>query len=146
MIWWWVSSNDGASGNVAYPFLCHRSQIHSGLEWEHLIDLSMGQIEIERFWHLSCILMLNWIVWNGTVLYAKWIVWNRIVLTSKLYVRKTKLFEIELFWHLTVCKQKLYLYKIELFELELFDLTEYLEIEMFLTINLCTYAKLNCLK
>ena len=55
---------------------------------------SMGQIE------LNCVLMLKWIVWNGTVLtfklrtYAKqnslklncfcmlnWIVWNRTVLT-----------------------------------------------------------------
>ena len=31
-------------------------------------------------------------------------------------------------------------------ELELFDKTEWLEIEMFLTIKLCTYAKLNCFK
>ena len=34
----------------------------------------------------------------------------------------------------------------ELFELKLFDETEYQEIELFLTIKLCTYAKLNCLK
>ena len=47
---------------------------------------------------------------------------------------------------LTLCKQKLYLYETELFGLELFDLKEYLEIEMFLKIKLCTYAKLNCLK
>ena len=31
-------------------------------------------------------------------------------------------------------------------ELELFDKTELLEIERILTIILCTYAKLNCLK
>ena len=37
----------------------------------------------------------------------------------------------------------LYVNKTELFELELFEL---LEIEMFLAITLCTYAKLNCLK
>ena len=68
--------------------------------------LSVGQIK------LNCILMLNWIAWNRTVLtfklhaYAKmncfkwncfcmlnWIVWNRT------------LFDIE-----TVCKQKLYIY------------------------------------
>ena len=39
-------------------------------------------------------------------------------------------------------KQNLYLY---LAELELLDLTELLEIEMFLTIKLCTHAKLNWL-
>ena len=56
------------------------------------------------------------------------------------------MFEIELFCHLTACKQKLYLDLTELVELKLFDLTEYLEIEMFLTIKLCTHARLNCLK
>ena len=35
-------------------------------------------------------------------------------------------------------KQKLNLYLTELFELELFDKTEQLEIEMLLTIKLCT--------
>ena len=35
-------------------------------------------------------------------------------LTLKLYLHKTKLFDIELFWHLTVCKQNLYLYETEL--------------------------------
>ena len=51
--------------------------------------------------HLNSVLMLNWIVWNGTifdiesVLSLNWIV-----------------------WYLTVCKQNLYLYKAEL---ELFD-------------------------
>ena len=43
--------------------------------------LSMGPIE------LNCILMLNWIVWNGTVFDIEtvhtlnWIVWNKTVLT-----------------------------------------------------------------
>ena len=45
-----------------------------------------------------------------------------------------------------MCKQKLYLFYTELFEIELLDLTELLEIKMFLTIKLYTYAKLNCLK
>ena len=85
--------------------------------------LSIGQIE------LNCVLMLNWITWNRTVLtfkqctYAKmnclkcncfcmlnWIVWNRTVLKLKLYLRLTGLFEIETFRHLTVCKQKHYTY------------------------------------
>ena len=51
------------------------------------------------------------------------------------------MFEMELFWTL-----KLYLRWTELFKIELFwHLTERLEIEMFLTIKLCTYAKLDCL-
>ena len=33
-----------------------------------------------------------------------------------------------------------------MFELELFDYADKLEIELFLTIKLCTNAKLNCLK
>ena len=41
--------------------------------------LSMGQLE------QNCVLMLNWIAWNGPV-----------------FVCKTELFEIVLFWHLTV--------------------------------------------
>ena len=44
--------------------------------------------------------MLNWIVWNGTVLDIETgLTLNWIV------------------WHLTVCKQNLYLYKTELAEL-----------------------------
>ena len=52
--------------------------------------LYMGQIELNH------VLLLNWIVWSGTVFAIKtvltpnWIVWNRTV------------------WHLTECKQKLY--------------------------------------
>ena len=63
--------------------------------------LSMGQIE------LNCVLMLNCIVWNRSVLtfklrsYANWIVWNWTV-----FVYQNELFEIERLWHLTVCKQK----------------------------------------
>ena len=36
-----------------------------------------------------------------------------------MYLRKTELFEIEMFWYLTVCKQKQHLYETELFEIEL---------------------------
>ena len=38
---------------------------------------------MELFWYLNCVLMLNWIVWNGTVfdietvLMLNEIVWNR---------------------------------------------------------------------
>ena len=83
----------------------------------------LGQIEQNR------VFMLNWLVWNTTVLtlklwtYAKsnclisncfcmlnWIVWNRTFLTLKLYLHETELFNIELFWNLTVRKQNLYLY------------------------------------
>ena len=51
--------------------------------------------------HLNCVLLLNWIVWNGTIFDIE------TLLTQ------------ELFWHLTVCKQNLYL--TELAELELFQ-------------------------
>ena len=40
----------------------------------------------------------------------------------------------------------MYLYKTELAELELFELTEWLEIEMFFTIKMRSYAKRNSLK
>ena len=53
--------------------------------------LSMSYIklncEIELFWHVNCVLMLNWIVWTGTVsdyetvLMLNWIFLNRTVLT-----------------------------------------------------------------
>ena len=59
----------------------------------------------------------------------------------ELFLYLTELFEIELFWHLTVCKEKLYIYLTELF-----DSTKKVEIEVVLTIRLCTYDKLNCLK
>ena len=38
------------------------------------------------------------------------------------------------------------LYWTELAELELFEWDEWFEVEMFLTVELCTHAKLNCLK
>ena len=82
---------------------------------------AMGQIEV------NCVLMLNCIAWNRTVLTFKlhsnaklnflkwncfcllnWIVGIELFLTLKLFLHYTELFEIELFWHLTGCKQKLY--------------------------------------
>ena len=39
-----------------------------------------------------------------------WIAEMELFLTLKLYLRKTELFNIELFWHLTECEQNLYLY------------------------------------
>ena len=80
--------------------------------------LSISQIE------LKCVLMLNWITWNKTVLIFKLrtvLFEMELFLTLKLCLRWTELFEIELFWRLTVRRQKLYLYQTELFELELFD-------------------------
>ena len=50
---------------------------------------------------LNCVLMLNWIVWNGTV-----------------FDIGTELFNTDLFWHLTLSKQNLYLYSTKLAELE----------------------------
>ena len=49
-----------------------------------------------------------------------WIVWNRTVLTFNYVLMVDGLFEIELFLHLTVCKQNLYLCYAKLFEIELF--------------------------
>ena len=45
-------------------------------------------LKIKLYLHLNCVLMLNWIVWNGT-----------------LFDIETELFNIELFWYLTTCKQ-----------------------------------------
>ena len=69
---------------------------------------AMGQIE------LNCVLMLNWIAWNRTVLifklctYAKNELFEiKLLLTFKLCTyAKLNWFEIEQFWHLTVYKQK----------------------------------------
>ena len=49
-------------------------------------------------------------------------------------------------WGCRIHRLHTYLYQIELVELELSDKTELLEIEMVLTIELCTHAKLNSLK
>ena len=72
----------------------HSLPLIPGLLWPGVVApdriLSMGQIE------LNCILMLNWIVWNGTVFDIE------PILTLNW------MFEIEQFWHLTVCKQNLY--------------------------------------
>ena len=57
-------------------------------------DRAISKDQIE----LNCILMLNWIVWNGTVFDIETILCYN------------ELFEIELFWHLTVCIQRLYSY------------------------------------
>ena len=44
------------------------------------------KLKMKCFWQLNCVLMLNWIVWNGTVLCVtkiyiilNWIVWNETV-------------------------------------------------------------------
>ena len=78
--------------------------------------------------------MLNWIVWNGTVfdietvLTLNWIVIYRTVLTFNFVQRKSILV---LNW---------------ISGIRIVWLNWMLEIEMFLTIKLCTHAKLNCLK
>ena len=67
--------------------------------------------------------MLNWLVWNRTVLMFKCVLmlngtaWNTAVSTCKQYTLKgicflceTELFKIELFWHSIECKYYLHLY------------------------------------
>ena len=57
-----ISSNAGALGNAEYPFIA----ITPRLEVEAPDRaLSIGRIE------LNCVFMLNWIVWNRTVLIFK---------------------------------------------------------------------------
>ena len=56
-------------------------------------------LTIKPYLYLNCVIMLNWIIWNGTVF-----------LVLKLYLHLIELFNIELFWHLTLCKQNLYLH------------------------------------
>ena len=75
MIRWWGSNDAGALDIPSLPPLL-------GPLWLGVVApdsiLSIGQIE------LHCVLMLNWIVWNGTVfdietvLTLNWIVWNRV--------------------------------------------------------------------
>ena len=73
--------------------------------------------------HLNCVLMLYWIVWNGTVfdietvLSLNWIVIYKTVLTFYCVNKKSVLMLTWICWIRTV-----------------------------LTIKLCTHAKLNCLK
>ena len=52
-------------------------------------------LTIKLYLNLDCVLMVNWIISNGTVFDIE---------------SQTDLFNIELFWHLTVCKQNLHLY------------------------------------
>ena len=100
----WVSWYDTKQSDGEVPVMLELGGIgstsllpsHSRPLWPHVVTpdsiLSMGQIvlncililnellEIELFWHLDCVLILNWIVWNETV-----------------FVCWTELFEIELF-------------------------------------------------
>ena len=97
-------------GKFEAPLHCYCSQVHSGPEWQHLIELNCILMLKWIFWirtvwqnwivwnrnvfdnytvyfHLNCVLMQNWIVWNGTifdietVLTLNWIVWYRTVST-----------------------------------------------------------------
>ena len=54
---------------------------------------------------LNCVLVPNWIIWNGNVFDIETV-----------YLYWAELFEIELFWRLTVCKQAL-LYLTGMFEI-----------------------------
>ena len=65
-------------------------------------------LTIKMYLHLNCMLMLNWIVWNGTVfdfetlLILNWIVIYRTVLIfncvyKNIYLYQTELAEVELF-------------------------------------------------
>ena len=105
----------------------------TGLLWPGVVAadrvLSMGQIE------LNCVLMLNWITWNRTVLifklhtYAKLSFLNRAVLTFNCVWTKTILILNWIVWIRTVwLNWKAWARNV------------------FLTIELCTHAKLNCLK
>ena len=57
-ILWKGFSNAGASGNAEYPLFL----LLLGPLWPGVVEPNMGQIE------LNCVIMLNWIVWNRTVL------------------------------------------------------------------------------
>ena len=60
---------------------------------ETVLIQSIQYLTIKLYEYLNCLLVLNWIVWNGTIL------------TLKLYLHWTKLFNIEMFWHLIVFKK-----------------------------------------
>ena len=55
-------------------------------------------LEIELFWQLNYVRMLNWIVWNESVFICSTELFEmQLFSTLKLYLHLTKLFEIELF-------------------------------------------------
>ena len=81
-IWLWGSSYSRTLGDAEYPFIVSLP----GPLWLEVVApdrvQAMGQIE------LNCLLMLNWIVWNG------------IVLTSKLCTyAKLNCLKWNCFWH-----------------------------------------------
>ena len=67
--------------------------------------------------------MLNWIVWNGTVLCANWIVWNRTVFGTEPVLTLNWIVWNITIWHYWIPWNR-----------------------NVLIIKLCTYAKLNYLK
>ena len=53
-------------------------------------------LEIELFWHLKYILIVDWIVWNGTIFVFKTeLLEIDLTLTWKLFLRYTELSKIE---------------------------------------------------
>ena len=141
--WFW------SFGECRAPRHCHCSQVHSGPEWKHLIyglDRTncirmlnwivwirtvwlnwIAKIEmfltIKLYLYLKSVLMLKWILWNGTVFDIKteltlnWIVLCRTVLTFICVSIKYVLMINWITWFRIV-----------------------------LTIKLCTHGKLNCMK
>ena len=80
-IWWWGSSNVGVLKNVEHPFIAitPRSTLAwSGSTWEGPIYESnrtkqcnytkLNCLKLTVFDILNYVLLLNWIVWNRTVL------------------------------------------------------------------------------
>ena len=68
-------------GECGVSLHCHRSQVHSSLEWYHLIGSYLNcSFESLLFLHFNCVSLLIWNVLTFKLhTYANWIAWNRTV-------------------------------------------------------------------
>ena len=124
-----VDNTKTSDGDIPVMLSTLSLPLHPGPLWPGVLArdsvLFMDQIE------LNCVIMLNWIAWNGTVFDIEtvftlnWFLWNKNVLTFNCVETKTILILNWVVWNRTVWPNW---------------------IEMFLTIKQCTNAKLNYLK
>ena len=103
---WRGSSYAGALGNAA----CHFIAITLRSLWPR--EVAPDRVPSMVWIELNGVLMLNWIVWYGTVFWhcvfmLNWTVWNKTVLTLKLIVNKKIILILNwIVWNRTVSMYK----------------------------------------